>query len=100
MAKIEINIHHAGLWLELGQKRENNPLWQGFGKNKDNNRGNTIFGRAFVRVRAQIEETPFLIRICLGKWLKIEKNKLFGRALVRIRAKIEKIPFLQGLWLE
>ena len=32
-----------------------------------------LFGRAFVRIRSEIE-----------------KNTLFGRALVRVRAKIEK----------
>ena len=34
---------------------------------------NTLFGRAFVRIRSEIE-----------------KNTLFGRALVRVMAKIEK----------
>ena len=43
---------------------------------------NTLFGRAFVKVRA-----------------KIEKNILFGKALVRIRAKIEKKkPSLVVVW--
>ena len=44
---------------------------------------NTLFGRAFVRVRAK----------------KNEKHPC-GKALARVRAKIEEIiHFLVGLWL-
>ena len=42
----------------------------------------TLFDRALVRVRSEIE-----------------KSTHFGRALVRVRAKIEKTPFLVGLWI-
>ena len=42
-------------------------------------RKNTLYGRALIKIRAEIE-----------------KNTLFGRVLVRIRAKIEKTPFLVG----
>ena len=46
---------------------------------------NTLFGRALVRIRSEIEN-PF------GKALDSvrAKNTLFGRALVRIRSEIEK----------
>ena len=43
----------------------------------------TLFDRALVRVRSEIE-----------------KSTHFGRALVRIRSKIEKNNLLVGLWLE
>ena len=50
---------------------------------------NTLFRRAFVRVRAKIMKNP------CGKALarvraKIEEIILFGRALVEIRSEIEK----------
>ena len=51
-----------------------------------------LFGMALVRIRSEIEKTPFLVGLWLGLRAKIEKNTLFGRALVRIRSEIEN-PF-------
>ena len=43
---------------------------------------NTLFGRAFVRIRSEIQ-----------------KNTLFGRAFVRIRSEIDKNTLLVGFLL-
>ena len=51
---------------------------------------NTLFGRAFVRIRSIIEKTPFLVGLWLGLGQKLRKNTLFGKAFVRIWLKIEK----------
>ena len=50
--------------------------------NKGKHIVNKLFGKAFFRIRATIEN-----------------NTLLAKVLVKIRAKIEKNPILAGLWL-
>ena len=52
---------------------------------------NTLFGRAFVRVRAKMIKKKHPCGKALARVrAKIEDIILFGRALVRIRSEIEK----------
>ena len=94
--------------MNSGEKREKDPLWQDFGKNKGKNTVKHYFYRAFVRIRTKIEKkTPSVAWLWLGLGQKkrkqpfwrsfgneirakvMKKKNLFGRAVVRIRAKIE-----------
>ena len=59
----------------------------------------TLFGRALVGVRSEIEKSTHFGRALVRVRAKIEKNTNFGTTLVRIRSKIEKNTLLVGLWL-
>ena len=59
----------------------------------------TLFGRALVGVRSEIEKSTHFGRALVRVRAKIEKNTNFGTTLVRIKSEIEKTPFLVGLWL-
>ena len=108
----------VGLWLELGQNRVKTAF---FGRDlvkikakyrkrttlfvralvgvRSEIEKNTLFGRALVRVRAKIEKNTLFGIALVRVMAKIEKNTLFGTTLVRIKSEIEKNTFLVGLWL-
>ena len=59
----------------------------------------TLFGRALVGVRSEIEKSTHFGKALVTVRAKIEKNTNFGTTLVRIKSEIEKNTFLVGLWL-
>ena len=61
----------VGLWLELWQKKRKTPFLSGaLVRIRLEIEGNTLFGRAFVRVRAKIMKNILVARLWLVLGLK------------------------------